>query len=435
VNFARLILICLIYAVPAVLLIDGSIIQGIVAITLSVGIAVVAGTIRQGEADFLLTVIRPIVGFAIIVALWGLFQLLPLKSVGLAHPIWQSAEQALGYPVSGSISIDPGATLLALGQYLSTLAVALLAAAVAVNRERAESVLSALMGATALVAVVMIGHDALGFNFLNEDNGSSARAQARTSIALGVIFSVAALMRTFERYDTSHVRLERSVTTPVRTFVACATALTFCLIGLALDLTLNLMFIVTYGVGSLLAVVAIRRIGLGFWGCLAIGAAASLVAITTITSHPIIRMVDLSLAFASNKPEALISITQRILADAPWTGTGAGTFAALLPIYQQAGEIVTHVVAPTAASKIAIELGRPMLWAIVIIVIFEIVVLLRGALQRGRDSFYPAAGASSLILLLLWSFCDNGVLGSPVHICAAAILGLATAQCKSRTAA
>jgi hypothetical protein len=63
---------------------------------------------------------------------------------------------------------------------------------------------------------------------------------------------------------------------------------------------------------------------------------------------------------------------------------------------------------------------------------FAFFVLLRGALNRGRDSFYPAAGASSLLLLLFLSFCDNGILGMPVGICAASVIGLAFAQCTSR---
>ena len=74
-----------------------------------------------------------------------------------------------------------------------------------------------------------------------------------------------------------------------------------------------------------------------------------------------------------------------------------------------------------------------MLWAMILAVLIGIFALLRGALHRGRDSFYPAAGASSLVLLLFLSFCDNGVLGTPVAICAAAIVGLAFAQRESRT--
>jgi hypothetical protein len=76
-----------------------------------------------------------------------------------------------------------------------------------------------------------------------------------------------------------------------------------------------------------------------------------------------------------------------------------------------------------------------MFWMMAVTVMFAIFVLLRGALNRGRDSFYPAAGASYLLSLLLFSFCDNGILGLPVGICAAAIIGLAFAQHTSRTTA
>src|ERR1700687_5577211 len=82
VNSARLILISLIYAVPTILLIDGPIIRGLVAATLSGGIAVIAGTIRQGETEFLLTVIKPLIAIAIIPVLFMLFQVLPLKTTG-----------------------------------------------------------------------------------------------------------------------------------------------------------------------------------------------------------------------------------------------------------------------------------------------------------------------------------------------------------------
>ena len=76
-----------------------------------------------------------------------------------------------------------------------------------------------------------------------------------------------------------------------------------------------------------------------------------------------------------------------MLADSPWMGIGAGTFASLLPIYQGAGDTMINPAAPTAAVEIAIELGRPMLWALILAVLIGIIMLLRGALHRGRDSF------------------------------------------------
>lgn len=434
-NSAHLFLICLIYAVPPILLFDGLIVRGLVAAILSAAVAVIARTIRQGEGDFFLSVIRPIVALAIIPVLWMLIQVFPLNATGLLHPIWESAEQALGHPIRGSISIDPGATMLALCQYLSALALMLLAVADTVDRERSEWVLFALVAATALVAIVMIGHDVFGFKFLNESASSTERAQARACVGLGIIFSMAAAIRTYERRETGRLRPNRSLPILVCNFLACAAAFTLCVIALASDLTGKLLFIVAYGLGTLFAVVAIRRVGLGFWGCLAIATTGAVIAITLILTLSTFRATDLTLAFASTKSNSLIATTERMSADLPWTGSGAGTFASLVPAYQDATEIIRNPAAPTAASKIAIELGRPMLWGVVITAIVAMAVLLRGALHRGRDSFYPAAGASSLLLLLLLSFCDNGVLGAPVGICAAAITGLAFAQCKSRTIA
>jgi hypothetical protein len=431
VNLARLFLVCLLLAVPVILLVDGPIVQGLVAASLAAGILIVGASMRPGEAEFLLVVVRPLIAFSFIPILWMVVQILPVPASGWAHPIWQSAEQALGHPMRGSISIDPGATLLALAQYLCALAVAILAAAVAVDRARADWVLFALVAATALVALTMIGHEFLGLNFGNA--GSTDRGQLRSGVALGIIVSAAAAIRTFERYETGTLRPRRSAVIAIRTLVACAVALVLCLIALAFDHSGNIWFCVACGLGTLLLVPAIRQIGLGFWGCLAIAAIGTSVAIGFIANEPAIRSTDLTLAFAVNKAGPLLSTTQRMLADAPWTGTGAGTFAALVPIYREAGDVITGATAPTTASEVSIELGRPALWAIVVIVAIEIFVLLRGALDRGRDSFYPAAGAGSLLLLLLLSFCDAGVINLPVGLCAAAIVGLAFAQRRSRT--
>ena len=88
-NSACLILVCLIYAVPAILLIDGPIVHGMIGLLLCVAIAIVAGAIRRSEVEFLTSVVRPLAAFAIIPAVWMLFQMLPMPS-GMAHPIWIS---------------------------------------------------------------------------------------------------------------------------------------------------------------------------------------------------------------------------------------------------------------------------------------------------------------------------------------------------------
>ena len=88
VSKARLILVTLICASPAILLRDGLTMQGLVAGIVAVALAITARTLRPGQADFLLSVVRPLAPVAAVPALWVLIQVLPLRA--LAHPIWKS---------------------------------------------------------------------------------------------------------------------------------------------------------------------------------------------------------------------------------------------------------------------------------------------------------------------------------------------------------
>ena len=118
------------------------------------------------------------------------------------------------------------------------------------------------------------------------------------------------------------------------------------------------------------------------------------------------RNFDITLAFASQAPRPLITVTQRVLAETSWAGTGAGTFAAALPIYRDVDELATGYIPPTAAAAIAVEMGRPFFWATLIAAIALTFTLLHGALWRQRDSFYSTAGASCVVAITLLSFGD-----------------------------
>ena len=182
--------------------------HGLVAGLAAVGIGVVALSIRPGETQFLISVIRPGAALAVVPALWIVFQTLPLRAI--AHPIWASAAAALGHPLAGSISIDFGASVMALGLYLSIVAVALLSAAVAVDRQRAAWILFTLMGATALIALILLFHDLAGLTFLNGVGALSERAQAVDCTAIGTIVAAAAGFRTLERYENRRANAGRS---------------------------------------------------------------------------------------------------------------------------------------------------------------------------------------------------------------------------------
>jgi hypothetical protein len=411
VSQARLLLVVLICASPAVLFFDGPIAHGVLAGVAAVGIAIISRTMRPGETEFFLSFSKRAATLVAIPALWMLIQVLPLPF--LAHPIWTSAETAIGHPIKGSISIDIGASVMALGFYLT--------------------ILFSLMTATALIGLTVTATNLFELPYFNSKTLVFDRTQAIDSVAMGVVIAGAAIIRTLERYETRRASPDRSVAALLRTFVACAAALAICVVVLIVSAPVGTLVATGYGVVALTSIVLIRRLGFGGWGILAIALPAIGIAGFLAASEPRLRTESFTLAFAAEAPPSLTSMSQRILGDAPLRGTGAGTFAAIAPIYRDIDDQAAISTAPTAAAAIAIELGRPMLWLIVATMTGSIFVLLRASLRRGRDSFYPMAGASCLTTLLLLSFMNAEVLGSAAAMIAAATLGLAFAQSKSRT--
>ena len=265
---ARVILVALICVSPAVLLFDGPIMDGLVAGVTAVGIAIVSRRMRPRETKFFLSIALPVAALVVVPVLWMLIQVLPVRA--LAHPIWTSAEAALGHPITGAISIDLGAGVMAVGQYLTIVAIAFWSAAVAVDRQRAEWILFSLMAGTALIGLTVAANELFGLNFLNASAALFKRTQAIDCVAMGVIIAAAATIRTLERYETRHASPDRSVSTLLRTLAACIAALVVCAIALMLSAPVAAIVATGYGVAALAAVVTIRRLGLGPWGATAI---------------------------------------------------------------------------------------------------------------------------------------------------------------------
>jgi hypothetical protein len=392
-------------------------------------VVIVGLRIRPGEAGYLSSVIRPIAIVAAVPTLWMLIQVLPLGTIGLAHPIWESAAAALGRPVAGSISIDPGATLISLARYLSVAAIVLVAAAVAVDRNRAKWILFALTMATTLIALMVLTAGLGGFAFLSIRDGAPTAIAAIDSAGLGIILAVAAAFHTLECEKIKTPDQNRS---PLA-FVACFVAVAICSLAAFISATSQTYFALACGGATLAVAIVIRRFRPGPWGYSAIMSVAIIIAITAVALRPSGRTMDLTVAFTGRAPTPLIAVTQRILAETRWMGTGAGTFAATLPIYRDINELATGPIAPTAAAAIAVGMGRPFLWAALMAAIALVVMLLRGAARRGRDSFYPTAGASCVVATTLLAFGNAGVFSTPVLVIAAAAVGIAIAQSKSRS--
>jgi hypothetical protein len=426
VSKARFILVAFVFASPA-LLWDGLIAQGMIAGILAAALVIIARNLPPGETAFLVSVIRPPAIVAAILALWVIAQVIPLGT--LAHPIWKSAQTALGRPIVGTISVDPGVSVVALGQYFSLSALTLLSAALAVDRERAEWILFALTGAVTAIALIALLRDLL---FPGVLLSALARAQAVDCAGIGTIIACAACIRTIERYETRHSSPQRSLLALRLTFLAVSAALVICVAVLLVERRLEVLFAAGYGLLAVACMMIIRRFRLGLWLAIAIAASALGVATMLAAAH-LEKRTSLTLVFAAGPSVSLPALSERVLEDAPLIGTGAGTFAAVAPIYRELDDPPPGPVAATAAATFAIELGMPTFCLTIVAAMIFIILLLRASLQRGRDSFYPAMGGGCLIALLILAFTNAGLLGGATGLIAATTLGLAFAQSQSRT--
>jgi hypothetical protein len=430
-SLVRNLLFALICATPIILLFDGLIVQGLLAGVVAVLAAVCAATLRPGEAGFLIVIARPLLLIAGVPAVWILLQVVPLGI--LVHPVWNSAQAAIGHPLVGHITVDPARSLIALGQYLSLTAVACLAAAVAVDRQRAEWILFALTLAVTVVSLIVIAHALfLPGPWLAE----RPRIAALECASLGTIIAATACVRAIERYETRRARgqSEPKEGRTIRTVIACAVALVICAIAFAIDANHEALFATGYGLLTLGYVLIIRRLGLGLLGSAVMVVPAIWIAVVLVSARPTPHDMSLPLAFAAQSSPRLMALSERMLDDAPAVGTGAGTFSALAPMYREIDDPPSDSPPPTAAGAVAIELGKPMLWLIVAAAIGLILVLLRASLLRGRDSFYSAMSGCCLLTLLLMSFASPGLFETAPALLATAALGLGLAQSKSRKA-
>ena len=430
--FTLPILVLLILATPVTIIFDGPIVHGVVAAIAAVSLGMIALRIRPGEAGFLSSVIRPVAVMSAVPAVWMLIQVIPMQDVGLANPVWKSAAAALGHPLAGSISIDPGMTLISLIRYLSAAAIAFVAAAIAIDRRRAGWVLLALTTATTLIALMVLMAKAGVFAFLSAKYDGQAGIAAVDGASLGIIFATAATLHMSEQRRTRQQNQEGSTVSIRLVSAACLVAFVICFVAVIVEATGETYYAVICGLATFAVATIIRRFGLGPWGTAAIVSVTLFVAIGAVALQSVGRTLDLTLAFASQAPTPLIMVTQRLLAETSWTGTGAGTFAAVLPIYQNIGEQTTTKVAPTAAAAIAVEMGRPIFWVMLLAMIALVVILMRGALRRQRGSYYSTAGAGCIVTTALLSFGNSALLTTPISIVAAAAIGMAIAQSKSR---
>lgn len=427
---APLFLLLLILFSPLCLIFDGPLAYGLVAAVAAVLVAIIALRIRSGEAEFLSSLIFPVVLVATLPIVIMLIQLVPSKSIGLANPIWESASAAISRRLAGSVTIDVGATLICLVRYFSFFGLMFATVAIAIDRRRASWVLSALTVAATVSALMALVAGYVFPNFSAQNHALNIVAAIDIAV-LGVIIAVTMVLQIRERAFAKS-SMPKNLGLLRMMLVFCVITIAICFFTIFKYGTSGSFFALAFGIITLLVAAIVRRLELDAWGYSAVIAIVAVIAIAALALRPGERIVDLTVALAASPQSPLVALTGRVLAETSWLGTGAGTFSSVLPIYGDIDELSAGNVAPTAAAALAVEMGKPFLWAILAISAALVLALFRGAVHRGRDLFYPAAGASCVVAIVVLAFNNSGLFNTSVLLISTVAVGLAIAQIRRR---
>jgi hypothetical protein len=380
-----------------------------------------------------LAIFKPLAVAALLPAAWMLLQILPLPPGSIEHPVWRSAATALSEPLSGHISIDLGFTVRSLFGYLSLISLAFITSSLTRNRERAETILATLCTITTFIALELLLFRDLAV-LKPADSTDDLTSSLVALAAFGVVLNSAFVVRAAERYETRSERPGQSLRSLVGLMLLGTTGAVICLVALISYATYDVLIATAFGLVVVGLVILIRRLNLARWTTATL-CAAVLVACGGVIALRFAANSSLSPLFRFAKIESADAVTAalRMMPDANWTGGGVGTYQALAAIYRDADGAPGPAAINTIAS-IMLEWGRAGMLMVILLVIQLLVMLFRGALARGRDSFYAAAAAACLVIAFCEAYCDASFTTVTVQMMAAIIVGLGLAQTTGRKA-
>ncbi|WP_136626109.1 hypothetical protein [Bradyrhizobium macuxiense] len=248
--------------------------------------------------------------------------------------------------------------------------------------------------------------------------------------ALGTVANAALISRALERH--LHRRDIRNLAS-IRLWFGVISGLFGIIVAIGAIAALGrgtLLAAVSLGLIAIAFIAAVRRLGFRSWPSAVLFAV--LVAIVGALAVPRFQPGGSSLLGLARFAPETVALAGRLLADTSWLGNGIGTFAVAARAYQDIDSAVPAV-PPSTAVLVAIESGRLALIILAGIATQLFIFMFRGAVRRGRDSFFAATAAATVLVVFCESFLDASLSSPEARTIVAVMIGLGLAQSAGRT--
>ena len=394
-------------------------VRSVQIIAVAFGAVAIALGCRQADSSHLGSASRGVNWIALAAPLLVLAQLVPLP-LSWSHPIWASAAEALPGQSFGHVTVDIGRSVQALVAIVALATATGICIAVARDRRRAELILLAASVFTTLLSLTVL----FTSFFSGGPAGTIPSQTAIGFVGIGLILNLAVLLLAFERYETR--RKEAAHYVPVGLGGCVAILINGAALYRIADA--SQWTVVALGVAIMLLLLVIRRWALSRW---TIGAlcAAALIGTGIVMAWLFDKNAAASglLRFVPPPPADMLATLQRLIADSRWFGSGANTFDVVARIYQSADPVGSPA-PPTFAIALAVETGWVGLLVFTVSGLALFTKLFTGALERGRDWFFPAAAAACVAVCLCGSLVAAGLTQLPFATMLAIIVGVGLSQ-------
>ena len=390
---------------------------------------------------------------ALLVLFWAFMQTLPIVPASWAHPVWSMTSDVLSRPVPAVVSLNPWRTdaeLLKLGS-------SLIACWLAYTMSRRAETASLLLN-----AIIVIGAAYATYGFVLLFLGV-AQAQLIYGLPFGALYVTGPFMlhNSFATYAglATLAAISRLFASGSETIVAkrgfrqlgitviqfgfgrgalWVTAALILFAGVVASASRGGFAATSIGLAAIASVSLIlaRRTSTRIWPVLGVVLAIAPMFVLLVANGDLLNgRVDQLLDEGNTDAIrlALWAAARHMIADAPWTGLGLGTFQDAYPLY--ATQVLPFIMDKAHCDylEFAAGIGLPAAVAWWLTIGWLAFLCLRGVFVRRRDQLFAMTAIGATVLVVVHSSVDFSLQIPAVALSYAALLGIGVAQ-SARTA-